>query len=98
MAIDPGFRTGCRWSVLTLKELYFILKQFFLMLLSVRLPKPRQPFPRLVDKFQIEAISIGNGTAGRGDGTIGTNHFFSHPVQIFVVSENGRLSIRFHCP
>lgn len=62
LAIDPGYRTGCKVVVLdergNLKE-HFVIYPF---------DKPAEAQRRLeqvLEKFKTEAIAIGNGTAGR---------------------------------
>ncbi|KAA6439183.1 RNA-binding transcriptional accessory protein [Dyadobacter flavalbus] len=62
LAIDPGFRTGCKVVVLD--------GQGNLLSDHVMYPfdKPAEARNKLadaVDKFQVEAIAVGNGTAGR---------------------------------
>ncbi|GGB80659.1 Tex family protein [Dyadobacter sediminis] len=62
LAIDPGFRTGCKVVVLD--------SQGNLLADHVIYPfdKPAEARNKLADaiaKFQVEAIAVGNGTAGR---------------------------------
>lgn len=66
MAIDPGFRTGCKVVCLD--------KQGQLLQYTTIFPHDRTSSRRfdavsvvekLCDKYQIEAIAVGNGTAGR---------------------------------
>jgi protein Tex len=90
LAIDPGFRTGCKIVCLD--------KQGKMLVNETIYPHPPHNdlktsiaiIQELVDEFKIEAIAIGNGTAGRETEHIVRNMVkFSTPVQIFVVSENG---------
>lgn len=84
LAIDPGFRTGCKVVCLD--------SQGNLLADSVIYPfdKPAQANATLqnyVEKYQIEAIAIGNGTAGRE-----TEDFIKSPgwgASVFMVSEQG---------
>lgn len=84
LGIDPGFRTGCK--VVCLDE------QGNLEFNCVIYPDSSQSdsskiISGLVDKFKINAIAIGNGTASRE-----TEDFVRElklPVDIFVVSESG---------
>ncbi len=65
MAIDPGFRTGCKVVCLDEQGSFLHYTTIF--------PHPPQneaatataDIKKMVDKFNIEAIGIGNGTAGR---------------------------------
>lgn len=89
LAIDPGFRSGCK--VVCLNEEG--------KLLADEIIYPHEPqralaasvntISRLVNKFKIEAISIGNGTAGRETESIVRDIIFDHPVEIYMVNENG---------
>ena len=90
LALDPGFRTGCKMVVLNPQgDLLYHSVIFLHNLESVNVLK------ETVKKYQIEAIAIGNGTASReteefvrrtlenGDGRL------EIVPQVFVVSENG---------
>ncbi|CAM1367871.1 Tex family protein [Tenacibaculum xiamenense] len=89
LAIDPGFRTGCK--VVCLNEQGDLLEN------ETIFPHPPQNKSReasytlehLIKKHQIEAISIGNGTASRETERLVRNISFSSPIEIFVVSEAG---------
>lgn len=89
MAIDPGFRTGCK--VVCLDE------QGNLLAHDVVFPcAPVNDFYGaadtlcyMVDRFQIDAIAVGNGTAGRETDNFLQSVEFPRRVQIFMVSEQG---------
>ena len=89
LAIDPGFRTGCKVVVLS--------KQGQLLAHDVIFPHPPEPqykvasdtLRNLVEKFEVEAIAIGNGTAGRETESFVRYIPFSHPVTIVMVNESG---------
>lgn len=89
MGIDPGFRTGCK--VVCLDNHGNLLHH------DVIFPHPPVRHPAqameiitdLVDKYKIEAIAIGNGTASRETEGFIESIPFEHPVQVFVVSEQG---------
>jgi uncharacterized protein len=89
LAIDPGFRTGCKVVVLS--------KQGQLLAHDVIFPHPPEPqyktssdtLRNLVEKYKVEAIAIGNGTAGRETETFVRYVPFSHPVTIVMVNESG---------
>jgi len=89
LAIDPGFRTGCKIVVLS--------KQGQLLAHDVIFPHPPEPnykhasdtLRNLVEKFEVEAIAIGNGTAGRETETFVRYIPFSHSVTIVMVNESG---------
>ena len=89
MAIDPGFRTGCK--VVCLDEQGNLLEH------DVIYPHP--PVAKkmdaiikvadLVDKFKIEVIAIGSGTAGRETEEFVRKVGLPEEVRIFSVSEDG---------
>ena len=89
IAIDPGYRTGCK--VVCLDEKGDLLQH------DVIYPHPPQQntaeaakkLQTMVSKHAIEAISIGNGTASRETESFVKNIRFATPVDVFVVSEAG---------
>ena len=90
LAVDPGFRTGCKVVVLSAQG--DLLHHTVVMLNNKQSIETLQ---RLVHQCQIEAIAIGNGTASReaeqmvrvamDDEARGDRR----EVQVFVVSESG---------
>ncbi len=89
LAIDPGFRTGCK--IVCLDE------QGLLMHNDVIYPTPprnetreaARKIARLVESYKIDAISIGNGTASRETERFIKGVTFPRSVDVFVVNENG---------
>jgi uncharacterized protein len=89
MAVDPGFRTGCKVVVLN--------KQGDLLLNDTIYPNPPQndiegsmkKLSELAEKYSIDAIAIGNGTASRETKEFVDSIDFGRDISVFVVSENG---------
>ena len=95
LALDPGFRTGCKVVCLD--------KQGNLLHNTTIYPNPPQNdilksgkiISDLIKKFKIDAIAIGNGTASRETETFINNVVLlvsvnlDKDIQVFVVSENG---------
>lgn len=89
LAIDPGFRTGCKIVCLN--------KQGDLLYNTTIFPHPPQnniaeakhTIEHLVEKHHIEAISIGNGTASRETERFVKSCSFKNNVEVFVVNEAG---------
>lgn len=87
LAIDPGFRTGCKVVVLD--------SQGNLVCHSVIYPHPpqndregaREIISSLVNKYGIEAFAIGNGTAGRETEDFIRNAGYG--IDVFAVNEDG---------
>ncbi|MGA0556769.1 Tex family protein [Larkinella sp. VNQ87] len=86
LAIDPGFRTGCK--VVCLDAQGNLLTNDVIYPDSKR-DQARQTLLKLVATHQIEAISIGNGTAGRETEEFVRGQDFGKTVPIFMVSEQG---------
>lgn len=89
LAIDPGFRTGCK--VVCLDAQGNLLHNE-----TIYPHPPRQDragaarkLTQLVESYKIEAIAIGNGTAGRETEEFVTNLRYDRKIQVFVVSESG---------
>ncbi|KAB2814168.1 Tex family protein [Phaeocystidibacter luteus] len=89
LAIDPGFRTGCK--VVCLDEYGRLLHN------ETIYPHPPQKewaeaqkkLRTLVSAYKIQAISIGNGTAGRETEQLVRNTRFDSEIQVYVVNEDG---------
>lgn len=89
LALDPGFRSGCK--VVCLDEKGDLLYN------ETIYPHPPQnetamamkKIKSMVNAYNIEAISIGNGTASRETEFFIKKIAFDKPIQVFVVSEAG---------
>ncbi len=94
LAIDPGFRSGCKVVCLDEKGDLLYNETIF--------PHAPQSRPNsgettmamkkirsMVNAYNVEAISIGNGTASRETEFFIKKIAFDKPVQVFVVSEAG---------
>lgn len=89
MGIDPGFRTGCK--VVCLDEQGNLLHHEAIFP-HPPVNKPQQAaqqVEKMVERFNIEAIAIGNGTASRETTAFIKSLHFNHDVKQFVVSEDG---------
>lgn len=89
LAIDPGFRTGCKIVCLD--------AQGNLLHNETIYPHPphndtgtaMRKVQKMVEAYRIEAISIGNGTASRETEQFIRQIRFDREVKVFVVSESG---------
>jgi uncharacterized protein len=89
LSIDPGFRTGCK--VVCLDEQGNLLHN------ETIYPHPPQQdwagavrkITHMVEQFDIQAVAVGNGTAGRETEQLVQNIRYDRKVQIFSVSESG---------
>ena len=88
LALDPGFRTGCKTVVLSAQgDLLFHTVVFVNNVASTK------TLQQLIAQYQIEAIAIGNGTASRETEQmvrVALESLTHHTTpQVFVVSESG---------
>ena len=89
LAIDPGFRTGCKLVCLD--------AQGELLHNDVMYPHPPQSekiaamkkISHLVEAYKIEVIAIGNGTAGRETEAFIKKIALPEDIRVFSVSEDG---------
>ena len=89
LAIDPGFRTGCKVVCLDAQG-NLIHNETIYPFTSVREEHDSvKKLESLVEAFKIEAIAIGNGTAGRETEEIVKRARFKNKVIAVMVSENG---------
>ncbi|MBR5783813.1 MAG: helix-hairpin-helix domain-containing protein, partial [Bacteroidales bacterium] len=89
LAIDPGFRTGCKVVCLN-EQAELIHNETIYPFTSVREEHDSvKKLENLVEAFKIEAIAIGNGTAGRETEELVKRARFKTKVIAVMVSENG---------
>ena len=65
LAIDPGFRTGCKVAVLSETGKFLEYQAIFPHQAIEQRKKAAQTLANFIQKYKIELIAIGNGTAGR---------------------------------
>ena len=89
MAVDPGFANGCKTACLD--------AQGNLVHHEIVYPHPPRnkrmeataSIKRMVRQYQVEAMAVGNGTASRETSEWLNEIDFEHPVDVYVVSEDG---------
>jgi len=89
LALDPGFRTGCKVVCLDAQGNFLHNSTIY--------PHPPQQeisgsiaeLKHLVERYDIEAIGVGNGTAGRETEQLVRGIDFGKRVSIFMVNESG---------
>ena len=89
LAIDPGFRTGCK--IVCLNEQGDLLhnETIFPHAPQHKSKEAMNKLSSLADAYKIEAIAIGNGTASRETERLVKSVYFKNPVEVFVVNEAG---------
>jgi uncharacterized protein len=89
LAIDPGFRTGCK--IVCIDESGNLLNN------ATIYPHPPQneqsqaiaKISQLVQTYKIDAIAIGDGTAGRETESLIKKNRFDKDLEVYVVREDG---------
>ena len=89
LAIDPGFRTGCKVVCLDAQGNLIHNENIYPHPPVDKVKEASAKLRKMVEAYQIEAIAIGNGTASRETEYFVTNQSFDRELQVFVVSEQG---------
>ncbi|MCK6695213.1 MAG: RNA-binding transcriptional accessory protein, partial [Thermoanaerobaculia bacterium] len=89
LGIDPGFRTGCKVVVLDASGNLLKYTAIYPHEPQRQIFESQAMIEELVEKFQIDAISVGNGTAGRETMDFLRKIKFQRPVEVFQVNEAG---------
>jgi len=89
LAIDPGFKTGCKVVCLDEKGDLLHNETIFPHAPQNDTTMAMKKIKSMVNAYNIQAISIGNGTASRETEFFIKKIAFDKPVQVFVVSEAG---------
>jgi len=89
MAIDPGFRTGCKVVCLDEHGTFLKYNTIFPHAPQNDWNGAMQTIKELVAKYDIEAIGYGNGTASKETELLVRAIDFGKPVSVFMVNESG---------
>lgn len=89
LGIDPGYRTGCKVVCLDAQGNLLHNETIYPHPPKNNRKKAEIKIQHLVEAYNIDAISIGNGTASRETEEFITNIRYTKPVKVFVVSEDG---------
>lgn len=89
LAIDPGYRTGCKIVCLDAQGNLLHNETIYPHPPQNEKSKAGNKIVKLVSTYKIDAIAIGNGTASRETEHFITNLRYEKDIQVFVVSENG---------
>lgn len=89
LAIDPGFRTGCKVVCLDAEGNLLHNEAIYPHPPRSERGKAAAKLAALVEQYKIEAISIGNGTASRETEDFVRHSGIPSKVEIYVVSEDG---------
>jgi len=89
LAIDPGFRSGCKVVCLDEKGDLLYNETIYPHAPQKEEVMAMKKIRSMVNSYKIDAISIGNGTASRETEFFIKKIAFDKPVQVFIVSEAG---------
>ncbi|TGV03722.1 Tex family protein [Flavivirga rizhaonensis] len=89
LAIDPGFRTGCKVVCLDAQGQLKYNETIYPHPPKSDATGAMKKISSLADAYKIGAIAIGNGTASRETEALIRKIHFKNDVQVFVVSEAG---------
>jgi uncharacterized protein len=89
LAIDPGFRSGCKIVCLDEKGDLLYNETIYPHSPQKEEAMAMKKIRSMVNSYKIDAISIGNGTASRETEFFIKKIAFDRPVQVFIVSEAG---------
>lgn len=89
LGIDPGFRTGCKLVCLDEQGNLLHNETIFPHPPQNEMAQAIRKMQKLVEMYKIQAIAIGNGTAGRETEFFVQKIRYDRKVQIFSVSESG---------
>ena len=89
LAIDPGFRSGCKVVCLDEKGDLLYNETIYPHAPQKEDAMAMKKIRSMVNSYKIDAISIGNGTASRETEFFIKKIEFDKPVQVFIVSEAG---------
>ncbi len=89
LGIDPGFRTGCKVVCLDAQGKLLFNDVIYLLGEGSSLVRAKELLINLVQRFKIEAIAIGNGTAGRETEMFVNKIGLPKHIPVIMVNESG---------
>lgn len=89
MGIDPGYRTGCKIVCLDAQGNLLHNDVIYPCAPINDFKGASRKMKYLVEAYKIDAIAVGNGTAGRETEKFLQSITYPHKVQVYVVNENG---------
>jgi uncharacterized protein len=89
LAIDPGFRTGCKVVCLDRQGKLSHTETIYPLLSEKAKADAGSKIIEMCERFHIEAIAVGNGTGGRETETFLRSLDLSKNIQVVMVNESG---------
>jgi uncharacterized protein len=89
LALDPGFRTGCKLVCLDRQGRLLHHDTVYPLLGGWREREAAKKVPQLCRQYQVEAIAVGNGTAGRETEAFLRGLELDPSIPVIMVNESG---------
>jgi uncharacterized protein len=89
LAIDPGFRTGCKAAILNSQGLLMHNDTIYPHSPQQQETESGKKIIELIERFKVEVIAIGNGTAGRETESFMRNLRLLERIPLIIVNESG---------
>ena len=89
LGIDPGFRTGCKTVCLDEQGKLLHHDTLYLHLSEKQDRKASDTLQHLIQTYEIQAIAVGNGTAGRETKAFVEQLAFIQDIPVIMVNESG---------
>ncbi len=89
LALDPGFRTGCKLVCLDEQGTFLYNTTIYPHAPQDEWERSVQTLKDIVSKYKIDAIGYGNGTASKETEQLVRSIDFGRPVSVFMVNESG---------
>ncbi|MCG6881584.1 MAG: RNA-binding transcriptional accessory protein [Deltaproteobacteria bacterium] len=89
LAMDPGFRTGCKVVCLDSQGKLLHTDTVFPHTSDLKVRQAGQTLETLCNRFDVDAIAIGNGTAGRETQVFVQGLSLDRKIQVIMVNESG---------
>jgi len=89
LAIDPGFRTGCKLACLSSEGKFLVSDTIYPHNSEINRNEAGQKIVALCERYKIDAIAIGNGTAGRETEAFVRTLPLPNDAKVVMVNESG---------
>ena len=89
LAIDPGFKSGCKLVCLNEEGSLLADEIIYPHEPQKATVQAQQRVLHLINQFKVEAIAIGNGTAGRETEDFINTISFEKNLEVYMINENG---------
>ncbi len=89
LAIDPGYKSGCKVVVLNPQGGLIHYENIFPHPPQKRTDEAIERLMHLIETHKVEAIAVGNGTAGKETLALVKNIKSNHPLESYMINESG---------